>query len=214
MMTVKVCKRCDKQYPSNVLFCPDCGSLIMKPDAPEPEVRARPAQVKRARPASPAATDTVRPLPRPAKVEYGREDFFKALGDNKVPEEDVEVITSLMSWSEGLASSVSFGDSVSEGGLGFRPAVQLGGKDISLFRVGTNGGIDIHFKDWVDLPPFDSREKRVEMLSKLNGIKGVRVPESKVIERPPVPVRVLRDKENLDKFVGTYHWFIEMAREQ
>jgi hypothetical protein len=163
---------------------------------------------------APPVREAPRPLPPPARIEHTREEFFRALGDNRVSEEDLEVITGLMAWSEGLASSVSFGDSVTEGGLGFRPAVLLGGKEISLFRVGTSGGIDIHFKDWVDLPPFDSREKRVEMLGRLNGIKGVRIPESKVIERPPVPVRVLRDKDNLDKFVGTYQWFIGLAKGQ
>jgi hypothetical protein len=187
----------------------------MKPEAPETETRAKVASVKRAPVVAPVVKERATPLPPRVRTEHTREDFIRALADNKVPEEDLEVIRGLMDWSEGLASSVSFGDSVTEGGrVGFRPAVRLGDKEVSLFRVGTNGGIDIHFKDWVDLPPFDSREKRVEMLGRLNGIKGVKIPESKVIDRPPVPVRVLRDKDNLDKFFGTYHWFIGLARGQ
>lgn len=214
MITMKICRKCDKQYPSNVLFCPECGSLIMKPEAPEVEARPK-VRVKSAPVVAPVAREPVRPLPPRVRAEHTREDLFQALADNKVPGEDLEVVRDLMEWSEGLASSVSFGDNVTEGGrVGFQPAVRLGDREVSLFRVGTNGGIDIHFKDWVDLPPFDSREKRIEMLGKLNGIRGVRIPESKVIDRPPIPVRVLRDRENLDQFIEAYHWFIGMARGQ
>ncbi|MDW5562786.1 MAG: hypothetical protein SA339_06115 [Methanomassiliicoccus sp.] len=187
----------------------------MKPEAPEIETRAKAPIAKRAPPVMPSIREPTRIQPPRVRTEHTREDFIQALNDNKVPEEDREVIKSLMDWSEGLASSVSFGDTITDGGrVGFQPAVRLGDKEISLFRVGTNGGIDIHFKDWVDLPPFDSRARRVEMLGRLNGIRGVKIPESKVIDRPPVPVRALRDKENLDKFVGTYHWFIGQARGQ
>ncbi len=216
MITVKVCRKCEKQYPSSVLFCPDCGSLIMKPEAPEPEPRPKvKTAVKRAPLVAPVMRAPVKPsLPR-IRVEHTREDFEQALADNKLLDEDVEVIRNLMQWSEGLASSISYGDSISDGGqMGFRPAVRLGDKEVSLFRVGTSGGIDIHFKDWVDLPPFDAREKRMEMLSRLNGIRGVKIPESRIIERPPLPVRALRDKDNLDRFVGSYHWFLGQARSQ
>jgi len=215
MISVKVCKKCDKQYPSNVLFCPDCGNLTMMPEAPEAQPRAKVPSAKRAPMTTPVAREVPRPLPPKVRAEHTREDFFQALADNKLQEEDVEAIKYLVDWSEGLASSVSFGDTITEGGrVGFCPAVHLGDKEVSLFRIGTNGGIDIHFRDWVDLPPFDSREKRVEMLVKLNSIKGVKIPESKIIDRPPLPVRALRDEDNRDKFVEAYHWFIGLARGQ
>ncbi len=212
MISIKVCRKCDKQYPSNVLFCPDCGSLTLKPEAPEPEPRPKAPVVRRPPAAAPVIREPARPPAPKVKREYTREDFFQALADNKVADEDIETIKSVMTWSEGLASSVSFGDSFSEGGLGFRPSVCLGDQEISLFRIGTSGGIEIHFRDWVNLPPFDSRERRVEMLYKLNGIKGVRIPESKVIDRPPLPVRALRDKDGLDRFIEAYHWLIGLAR--
>lgn len=215
MISIKVCRKCEKQYPSNVLFCPDCGSLVMKPEAPEPEPRPRAPVARRPPAAAPVVREEVKLAPSlRVKKEYAREDFFQSLESNKVAEEDVEVIKNVMAWSEGLASSVSFGDSYSEGGLGFRPSVRLGEKEFTLFRIGTSGGIDIHFKDWVNQPPFDSREKRVEMLGRLNGIKGVRIPESKVIDRPPLPVRALRDKDGFDRFIEAYHWLIGLARTQ
>ncbi|MBI0583965.1 MAG: hypothetical protein ISF22_07035 [Methanomassiliicoccus sp.] len=213
MISVKVCRKCDKQYPSNVLFCPDCGSLVMKPDAPEPEPRPKAPVARRSFAAAPVKRVEAKPVPSPrVRREFTREDFFLSLTENKVAEEDIEVIKSVMAWSEGLASSVSFGDNCSEEGWGFRPSVLHGEKEATLFRIGTNGAINIHFKDWVSLPPFDAREKRVEMLGRLNSIKGVRMPESKVIERPPLPVRVLRDKDGLDKFIDAFQWLIGLVK--
>jgi len=212
MISVKVCRKCDKQYPSNIMFCPDCGSLIMKIKEPEPEPRPKAVKVKRAPMVAPTIREEPRPRPPKVRTEHTRDDFFRALAENSIPQEDLETIRELMAWSEGLACSVSFGDSVTDyGRMVFRPAVRLGEREVSLFCVGTNGGIDLHFKDWVDLPPFDSREKRMEMLSMLNRIKGVKIPEARIIERPPMPVRALRDKDGLDRFVGTYRWFLEMA---
>jgi hypothetical protein len=215
MISIKICRKCEKQYPSNVLFCPDCGNLVMKPEAPEPEPRPKAPVVRR--PAAPAPVFREEPKPAPApKVmrEYTEEDLFQALADNRVEQEDIEVIKRVMAWSGGLASSVSFGDTYSENSLGFCPTVRVGDKEFSLFRIGTNGGIEIHFKDWTNVPPFDSRDKRVEMLHKLNRIKGVRIPESKVIERPLLPVRALRDQDGLDKFIDAFHWLLGLARGQ
>lgn len=215
MISIKVCKKCDKQYPSNVLFCPDCGSLVMKPEAPEPEPRRKVPAMRRPSAPAPIKREEVNLAPsQMVRREHTKEDFFQSLADNKVAEEDIEVIKSVMAWSEGIASSVSFGDNCSEDGWGFRPSVLLGEREAALFRIDTSGAINIHFRDWVDLPPFDSREKRVGMLSKLNGIRGVRIPESRIIGRPPLPVRALRDKDGLDRFMDAYRWLIGQAGAQ
>jgi|GEM_PF-3257405 len=211
MIAEKICRKCDKQFPMTTIFCPECGSMTLAPEAPEPParvVRTRPAPVR----STPLATPAPRVQPPKVRLEHTREDFISSLTSNGVEGEDVEVITKLMNWSERVASLTSFGDSVKEGGrIGFRPLVRVQDREVSPFWISTDGRIEVAFGDWTNLPPFDSREKRLEMLRRLNGIKLVKILEDKIAAYPPVPVRALREQAELDKFIGTYEWFLGLV---
>jgi hypothetical protein len=158
------------------------------------------------------STPVVKAPPK-TKTIHTREDLFKGLAANKVPEQDVEVVKRLMEWSEGVADSVSYGDSIAEGGrVGFTPTMSLQDQAISLFWISTDGRVEIPFENWIFLAPFDSRKNRVDMLGKLNAIKGVKIDENKLAARSPIPVKMLRDKAEYDKFVAVYEWFVDLAR--
>jgi hypothetical protein len=214
MKIEKSCRKCDKQYPSNIMFCPECGSMTMLPEAPVVTPAVKAVRPKRAS----ALTSNVSPPPARApppkvRVEHSRENYFGALAKNNVPEEDVDVIRKLIGWSEGIADSTTFGDNSTEGGrAGFRPMIRAQDKDVSLFWISTDGRIEVYFDNWIHIPPFDSREKRVELLRKLNAIKGVSIPENKIVAKPPVPVRMLREQADLDTFIGIFEWFVGLVR--
>lgn len=213
MATEKTCKKCDKRYPPSVVFCPDCGSLIRGPEAPEGAPLARTVHSKRAIKGRPVRSLPVVKTPPKIRTTHTREDFFKGLGANAVPEQDVEVVKRLMEWSEGVASSVSYGDSIAEGGrVGFTPILHLQEQANGLFWISTDGRVEIPFENWIFLAPFDSRKNRVDMLSKLNRIKGVKIDENKLASRSPIPIKMLRDKDEYDKFIAIYEWFIDLAR--
>jgi ribosomal protein L40E len=215
MMNEKTCRKCNKQYPPNVVFCPDCGSLTLGPEAPVEASPVSPVRAKRTSKGMPVRSLPIKKMPVKVLTVHTRDDFFKGLATNNVPEQDVDVIKRLMEWSEGVADSVSYGDTIAENGrVGFRPTLRLQDQDVSLFWISTDGRVEIPFENWIYLAPFDSREMRVEMLGKLNGIKGVRIPENKIAARTPIPVKMLREQAEFDKFIAIYEWFLGLARGQ
>lgn len=210
MISEKICRKCEKQFPSTTIFCPECGSMTMAPEKPAPPPSDRPRRVQ---PRPVPFVQPVRTEPVKVRAEHSRNDFFEGLVKNDVPGEDVETIRQLMSWSEGLADLTTFGDTVAEGGrVGYRSKIRVQEKTISLFWVGAEGRVEIDFEDWIHVPPFDSREKRLEMLKRLNSIKGVKIAEDKIAAHPPMPVRALRDKAERDKFVEAFEWFVGLVR--
>ncbi len=215
MKIEKSCRKCNKQYPSSTMFCPECGSMTMLPEAPEVTPAVKTVRTRSSPARSQFVSPPVRVQPPKVRVEHSREDYFGALAKNNVPVEDVEVIRKLIEWSEGISDSVTFGDSSTEGGrVGFRPMMRSQDKDVSLFWISTDGRIEVYFENWIHIPPFDSREKRVELLRRLNAIKGVSIPENKIVAKPPVPVKMLREKADLDTFIGIFEWFVGLVRGQ
>lgn len=213
MLKEKTCRKCDKPLPSNTVFCPDCGSLAVSPEMPAKTPPADTVRPRRTSKGTPIRSLPVKSPPVRVRVEFSRADFDEALVKNKVPEEDIEVVGRLIEWSEGVSDSASFGDSIAEGGrVGYRPKIDIQGKGVSLFWVSSDGKVEISFEDWIHVPPFDSREKRLELLKKLNEIKGVKIAGDKIAGHPPVPVRMLRDKVELDKFIEAYEWFIGLVQ--
>jgi len=211
MISEKICRKCDKQYPSSIVFCPDCGSLTMRP---EPEARvASNTRSKRATRAAPVMAPPVQREPPKVRTEHTMEDLFTGLALNDVPQEDIESVRRLIEWSERFSSSASFGDSVADGGrVGYRPSVQLKDRQVALFWLTADGRIEVLFEEWINVPPFDSREKRVEMLGRFNSIRGVKIAENRIAGRAPVPVKMLRDRSEHDTFVQTFEWAIALAR--
>ena len=67
---------------------------------------------------------------------------------------------------------------------------------------------DIQFQ-WLQYrPPFDSTEKRKELLDRLNMIPGVMLPEDSLTRRPSFPLTALLPAESLAKFIGVMDWVI------
>ncbi len=216
MKQEKTCHKCNKQYPPSTIFCPDCGSLTKSPEAPEVTPSANPVRAKRSTTRSLPSRYLPSTSPPPkVRTEYSRTDFFEALVKNNVPEQDIEAIRSLIEWSDRISESVSYGDSIAESGrVGFRPRISVQDKDVSLFWISTDGRIEIYFEEWIHTSPFDSREKRMEMVKKLNAINGVKISGDKIAARPPVPVKALREKAEMDQFIEIYEWFIGLVRGQ
>jgi hypothetical protein len=84
-------------------------------------------------------------------------------------------------------------------------------KDVQhqLFAVWTNGGVEIYFYWYSFKAPFDSEEKRLKLLTKLNQIEGVNIPDNAINRRPSFGLSVLADEEKLEQFLAIYDWVVE-----
>jgi hypothetical protein len=56
-----------------------------------------------------------------------------------------------------------------------------------------------------------SREQRVELLRRLNKIPGVKLPEDSVERFPSIPLSVLAQGDNVDRFLSAIDWVNEQV---
>jgi hypothetical protein len=77
-----------------------------------------------------------------------------------------------------------------------------------LFAIYTYGRIEIYFQYLKMKPPFNSEEKRLDLLNKLNSIEGLNLQINKIEGRPSFDIKALIRKENLTEFIKIYEWVI------
>ena len=51
-------------------------------------------------------------------------------------------------------------------------------------------------------PPFEAESNRRELLQRLNGIRGVAIPDSSVSKRPSLPLAIFEDPSRLERSTG------------
>ena len=81
-----------------------------------------------------------------------------------------------------------------------------------LFAVWTNGTVEIYFYWYQYKPPFDTEERRRALLTRLNAIPGISLPEEAISKRPGIPLSALHDKEALRQFLEIFDWFVEAIK--
>jgi hypothetical protein len=85
-------------------------------------------------------------------------------------------------------------------------------RDHQLFAVWTYGTVEIYFKYYQNKPPFNSEQKRSELLAKLNMIPGLSLPSDCINRRPGISLSALNNPKALEAFFETYEWFINEIR--
>jgi len=80
--------------------------------------------------------------------------------------------------------------------------------DHQLFAVWTGGGLEVYFYWYQYKQPFDSEEKRRELLRRLNAIEGVSIPEDAINRRPSIALDVLEENNRLDRVLEVFEWVI------
>jgi hypothetical protein len=139
---------------------------------------------------------------------WTEESFFTAFKEaDKIKE--FEIAKSIFEWAKNKCSRVWFG----AGRRGSLVPIVNVDRDHQLFAIWTDGSIEIYFQWYSGKPPFDDEEKRLMILDKLNSIKGVNIPRSKISKRPNFPLKLLYPQEERKKFLEIYEWFISQLNE-
>lgn len=74
------------------------------------------------------------------------------------------------------------------------PVYNPGGRDHALFAVYTNAVVEIYFYWYQRKPPFESEDKRMEILHRLNKIEGISLPEDAIKRRPSIKLSLLANQ--------------------
>jgi len=119
---------------------------------------------------------------------------------------EVEVARRLLDWAK-KNTRVWWGQVRRDGS--FVPYIVTNEKQHTLFAVYTYGSIEIYFQWYLGQPPFDTEEKRLEVLKKLNQIEGIHIPEDGITRRPSIRLGDLVKNDKLGQFLAIFDWMIE-----
>lgn len=151
-----------------------------------------------------STADTTKGVNKPNGNNWNEDTFFTELATQRGAAE-AALVKQLLDWLSPQISRIWFG-SGRRGSM--VPIFTHLGSERYLFAIWTTGTIEIYFQWYKHKPPFDSDLKRLELLEKLNEIKGISISSDKISARPNIPLYVLLDKNEYTKFIQTYQWFI------
>lgn len=154
------------------------------------------------------AADTTKGVNKAGENTWTEETFFTELASQRGHVE-TQVAKNLLNWLKPQMSRIWFG-SGRRGSM--VPAVTHLGTERYLFAIWTTGTVEIYFQWHKQKPPFDSEQKRLELLTRLNQIQGVSISPDKISARPNIPLTLLADSKEFQKFIDTYTWFMEEVR--
>lgn len=146
-----------------------------------------------------------KPVPR----QWDEASFFAEIGQ-KFSQSEVQAVRRIFDWISAKVTRVWWGKGATMGS--FVPILSHNGTDHLLFAAFTSGGIEIYFQWYRYRPVFDSTEKRLELLARLNEIPGVSWSENVITRRPSISFSILTNEAALRQFFATFEWMISEIR--
>jgi hypothetical protein len=139
---------------------------------------------------------------RPRK--WDMPSFFISLTDSIGPN-GAEVANQILNWAETKMLKIDWGKGSTMGM--FQPLVEYEDHIHHTISIWTYGKIQIEFK-YME-PPFNTEEKRHELIDRLNKIQGVSIPLNKINGEPPIPIELFYDENKLKQFMATLDWVVQ-----
>ncbi len=143
------------------------------------------------------------------KRQWDEASYFAEL-QQKFSLAEVDMVRRLLDWARPRTTQIWWGKGKENGS--FVPVLNHNGTDHQLFAVFTAGGVEIYFQWYQYKAPFDSEEKRLELLKRLNAIQGVSIPESAITRRPSISFSTLAKNDALQQFLTVFEWMIGEIR--
>lgn len=147
---------------------------------------------------------------RPSTGKQWDENLFFAELQERVGVDAVQVAKKILGWATPRVSRIYWGHGARSGS--YVPILLQNDRDHQLFAVWTYGTVEIYFAYYQNKPPFDSEQKRSDLLAKLNMIPGLSLPADSINRRPGIPLSALNDPKALETFFETYEWFMNEIR--
>jgi hypothetical protein len=143
--------------------------------------------------------------PTRSSRQWDESSFFQAL-EREGPT-SVSVARQILEWARPRVTQIWWGRGTQSGS--FVPTVQHKGRDHQLFAVWTNATLSLYFYWYTYKPPFNTEEKRLALLERLNAIPGITIPREAITKSPTMPLTSLSDPIALGQFLAAFDWVIE-----
>lgn len=131
--------------------------------------------------------------------------FFEALQAKGSVE--VAIGQKIYEWSKANMSRIWWGHGVQYGS--FVPEFDFGGVTYQPFAVYTNGYVNIYFQYFGRKPPFESKQKRLELLALLNSFLPKKLAVEVINRQPGMTMADIAKGEMGLSFLKAFDWFIE-----
>ena len=145
--------------------------------------------------------------PRTA-IPWDEQSFLELLVSQR-GELETDAASHILRWAQDRDLRISWGSGLRNGS--WSPKLDLGQTTHNMFTMWTDGGIQIQFSS-MGSPPFSDPGNRLELLHRLNSLKGVQLKESSIDQWPMIKLARLIDSAALREFLETWDWFIATAR--
>ena len=129
--------------------------------------------------------------------------FFEDLKARRGTKE-AQVARDILEWARINMPRFAWGSGKIDGS--FIPILDHEGTSYYPIVLYTYGRVEIQFQHM--RRPFDDKAKRLELLHRLNEIDGIDIPEEKITKRPSIPFSTLHSEDTLERFLGTFDWYV------
>ena len=119
-------------------------------------------------------------------------------------------LTAILQWALSSVTRVWWGKGKVTGSS--VPVLEHHRIDHQLLAMYTYTKVDLCFQWYQHKPPFDSEDKRRQLLAKLNAIEGISLPKDAITRRPSIALGTLRDESVLQQFLQVFDWVVEEIR--
>ncbi len=139
---------------------------------------------------------------------WDEETFFDTLLQQDPISEPVA--KQILSWAKQSVSRIYWGEGSQVGS--FVPIYQNNYLKHQLLAIWTSGTVEIYFQWYQHKQPFETEEKRLEILRRLNEIDGIQIPTDAINKRPNIKLSLLAEENSLEKFLSVFDWMLEEIR--
>jgi CBS domain-containing protein len=164
------------------------------------------AMAYEARKRAESAKRTVTAPSEPTAPTKWNESTFMAAIQKQSGATSMSVAQAILDWAREKRTWVWWGRGEKSGS--FVPIIERGGIQHQLLAVYTYGRLEVYFQYYQRKPPFESEEKRLELLGKLNAIDGIDIPVDGITRRPSIPLDVLAEEEIRRRFLNVLDWIV------
>lgn len=143
--------------------------------------------------------------------QWDEDVFFETLESNRGPQE-AAAAASIRDWCRPQDKLPRFEwNGRGQHGV-FEPCLDHRGTSYWPIGVRTDGRVEVILQWLKPRSPFTDESKRLELLYRLNAIKGVNLPVNRVTGRPMFPLSALEDQRALEQFFDVLGWFVEEVK--
>lgn len=115
-------------------------------------------------------------------------------------------------WSQRNMSRIWWGRGLQYGS--FVPEFDFGGLTYQPFAVYTSGQVNIYFQYFRRKPPFDSEQKRLELLGLLNSFLPKKLPIDAINRQPGISMTDIAKGEMGLTFLKAFDWFLDEIKKR